>query len=125
MFWSDEDGQRIPYLRGYLAAWDADLALRRARHDDRGLDRSVLALIRRAEAEPALRVDTPFLADHLARGMRPSDARRFRDFVVAGGDAPLRADAFAPCLRPEPTRAATAPLQLEFADPHKVACFRH
>ena len=124
LFWSDHDAQQIPYLRGYLAAWSADLALRQARHDDQGLDRPMLALVRRAEANPALRVDTRFLVDYLEDGMRPSDARRFRDFVVAGGDAPFEPEAFAPCLRRKAAEASATP-QLAFADPHDVDCFRH
>lgn len=126
LFWSDPDAEQIPYLRGYLAAWYADLAIgRSALGDGRGLDKPILALVERAEAEPGFRVDTTFLVSHFGKDMSPADARTFRDFVVSGGKAPLREDAFLPCLIPRSGVESGPALQFDFSDPENKTCFRH
>ena len=126
LFWTDPDGEQIPYLRGYLAAWVADKALQRGTAGARGLDDALRALVARGQAEKGFRVDNSFLATYLTAGMSARDATNFRKFVLEGGDAPLDADSFAPCLRGHRKLVdGTDALQFEFAQPTKSACFRH
>jgi hypothetical protein len=126
LFWSDADGEQIPYLRGYLAAWAADLALRRNSGGKRGLDDSLRALVARGEAQEDFRVDNRFLVSYLSQGMSARDAARFSRFVLRGGDAPLDVDSLAPCLVGERKRLAKATaLQFAFAKATNAACFRH
>jgi hypothetical protein len=118
MFWSDADGEQIPYLRGYLSAWMVD--------GKRGLDEALLALVARAEAEETFSADNTFLADYLAKGMSPGDAESFRRFVLLGGDVPLSTRSFMPCLLGrEQELSGTKTLQFDFATAGDAACFRH
>lgn len=126
LFWSDPDGEQIPYLRGYLAAWTADLALRRQSSAKHGLDASMRALVARAKAEPAFRVDNAFLVPYLAGQMSTQDARAFRRFVLQGGDVALDPESFAPCLSGAVKPIKGVPtLQFEFAHASDSACFAH
>jgi hypothetical protein len=118
LFWSDADGEQIPYLRGYLSAWMVD--------STRGLDEALLALVARAEAEETFSVDNAFLADYLAKGMSPGDAESFRRFVLLGGAVPLSTRSFMPCLLGrEQELSGTKTLQFDFATAGDAACFRH
>lgn len=126
LFWTDADGEQIPYLRGYLAAWAADLAMRRNRGAMRDLDATLLALVRRAKAEPGFRVDNAFLVATLGEGLSSRDAARLRRFIIDGGDVPLDEDSFGPCL--VGTREAIderSVWQFDFADAAATGCFRH
>lgn len=97
-FWSDPDAEQLLYRRGYLAAWQAELSLRRASDGRRGLDDVLQALILKARKQPAYRVDNPALIAAITAGMSAGDAEVFRRFVLDGGESPLRAADFAPCL---------------------------
>jgi predicted metalloprotease with PDZ domain len=125
-FWTDADAEQIPYVRGYLAAWQADLALVDASQGKRSLDDVVRELVARAQAEPGFRIDNAFLLDYFDRALPAAAAARLRRFVSHGGDAPLDAGAFAPCLAGKRERIGDRDvLQFDFADPADEACFRH
>lgn len=118
LFWSDPDGEQIPYLRGYLSAWVVDRA--------QGLDEKLLALVARARAKQAFSVDNAFLVDYLTEGMSPGDAESFRRFVLWGGDVPLGKRSFEPCLLGrEQALSGMKTLQFDFATAGDTACFRH
>lgn len=121
-FWTDADAEQIPYLRGYLAAWYLDRRLESSIGD--GLDARVKALVDRARREPTLRVDSEFLLPFLGRGLAPRDVQRLRRFVVDGGDPPLDADIFAPCMTID-TAGGKGLLQYRFANQRDVRCFIH
>jgi predicted metalloprotease with PDZ domain len=126
LFWSDPDGEQIPYLRGYLAAWVADGALMRASSGEHGLDQMLRALVARGETEPGFRVDNRFLVGYLTQGMSETDSAAFRKFVVEGGNVPLTTASFAPCLTGRYQQGpGSSALQFDFAQPTKSACFRH
>lgn len=126
LFWSDPDGEQIPYLRGYLAAWAADLGMQRGSGIQRSLDSALRWLVTRARREPGFRVDNTLLADYLSEGMSAKDRTAFRNFVLEGGDAPLDERSFAPCLAGKRKAIAGIPtLQFDFADPSIRNCFRH
>lgn len=126
LFWTDRDGEQIPYLRGYLVAWHADLAMRRSSDHSRDLDSVMKALVQRARAEPGFRVDNTFLASHLGQGLSPGDRRRLHAFMLEGGEAPFDTDSFAPCLTGAPRSiSGIETMQFEFATPHQAGCFQH
>lgn len=126
LFWTDVDGEQIPYLRGYLAAWSADVAIRRSSGQTRDLDSSIQALVARAKAEPRFRVDNDFLASYLSRGVAKQDGINLRRFIIDGGEALLNPSSFAPCLigkiNTHPSRAG---LQFDFANESDKHCFLH
>lgn len=126
IFWTDSDGEQIPYLRGYLAAWYVDLAQMRATDGSRGLDDLIRALVVRAKKEPDFRVDSSFLAAYLGEGLPTDAANKLRKFVINGGESPLAPDSFAPCLvgRQESISGRSV-LQFDFADTGYKGCFRH
>ena len=126
LFWSDPDGEQIPYLRGYLAAWVADLGMQRGSGNQQDLDSALRSLLTRARREPGFRVDNTFLADYLSKAMSAKDRTAFRKFVLEGGDAPLDERSFAPCLVGKRSAiAGISTLQFEFSDPSMPNCFRH
>jgi predicted metalloprotease with PDZ domain len=127
LFWSsDRDGEQIPYLRGYLAAWYADLAITKASNGSRSLDDAMRQLVQRAQRDPDFRGTTANLVSALGREMGAAHSERLERFVVEGGQAPFRPDSFAPCLagRLEPVSGRNT-LQFHFADPGNEACFQH
>lgn len=126
LFWTDADGQQIPYLRGYLAAWHADLASGRSRGNNPGLDVLIRALVRRAKAEPAFRVNNAFLAAYLSHGLAAQDAKALRKFIIEGGEAPFDASSFDTCLKGERELASgQSVLQFAFANKGNAKCFQH
>lgn len=126
LFWTDVDGEQIPYLRGYLAAWSADIAISRSSRRTRDLDSSIQALVARAKAEPDFRVDNAFLASYLGQGLARQDAINLRRFIIDGGDVPLDASSFAPCLIGKTnTTPGSAGLQFDFASESDKRCFLH
>jgi hypothetical protein len=126
LFWSDADGGQIPYLRGYLAAWYADLALRSASNGRRDLDSLMRVLVARAKSDPDFRLDNSFLANYLSEGLPAETARRLRGFVIDGGESPLDTNSFAPCLVGKREGiSGNGVLQFDFSDEKKEACFRH
>lgn len=126
LFWSDPDADQIPYLRGYLAAWSIDIALRRGSGGSRSLDTAMRALVSRAKAEPSFRVDNAFLVHYLTEGLAANDPAAFRKFVVDGGEAPLDANSFAPCLKGRTESIdGHSTLQFHFARPSNTSCFEH
>lgn len=126
MFWTDADGEQIPYLRGYLAAWHADIAMRRSSGGKRDLDTAMQALVKRANAEPNFRVDNVFLASYLTEGLAARDAKHLRQFMIDGGNAPLDASSFSPCLEgKQESISGHATLQFDFADVADTSCFDH
>lgn len=126
LYYSDTDADQIPYLRGYLAAWHADIAMRRASGGRRSLDDAMLALIERARAEPRFRVSNAFLLSYLTRGLSEEDAARLRRFIVSGGVAPLDEASFGPCIQGVgATGEANRAFTYRFADPSNHRCFRH
>ena len=125
-FWTDADAEQIPYVRGYLAAWQADLALAGASRGGRSLDDVVRELVARAQAEPGFGIDNAFLLDRFDHELPADAAARLRRFVLHGGGAPLDAGDFAPCLAGKRERSGDRDvLQFDFADPADEACFRH
>ncbi|MEH6418617.1 M61 family metallopeptidase [Pseudomonas sp. CGJS7] len=126
VFWSDSDGEQIPYLRGYLAAWYVDLALERATAGRQGLDERLGELVARAKAEPDFRVDNAFLLGYLTAGLPADVGGALRKFVVQGGESVVAADSFAPCLvgRREQVSGRQT-LQFQFASGQDEGCFRH
>jgi predicted metalloprotease with PDZ domain len=113
-------------VRGYLAACQADLALVDASQGKRSLDDVVRELVARAQAEPGFRIDNAYLLDYFDRALPAAAAARLRRFVAHGGDAPLDAGTFAPCLAGKRERIGDRDvLQFDFADPADEACFRH
>jgi predicted metalloprotease with PDZ domain len=125
-FWTDADAEQIPYVRGYLAAWQADLALVRASQGRRSLDDVVRELVARAQAEPGFRIDNAFLLDHFDRELPADAVASLRRFVLHGGEAPLDTGSFAPCLAGAIERIdGRDVLQFDLADPADAACFRH
>ena len=126
LFWTDAEAEQIPYLRGYLAAWYVELAALRDSDGRRGLDEAMKALVRRAKAEPAFRVDSLFLADYLSQGLTAQDAGVLHRFIIEGGETPLSTDSFRPCLAGtmEKLEAGTPVLQFAFAGPD-TTCFHH
>ena len=126
LFWTDADGEQIPYLRGYLVAWHADIAMRRSSDGKRGLDAAMQALVKRAKAEPHFRVDNAFLASYLTAGLAARDAKYLRKFMIDGGEAPLDARSFSPCLEGKRELiSGHATLQFDFADVADTSCFHH
>ncbi|WP_434212814.1 hypothetical protein [[Pseudomonas] boreopolis] len=123
-FWKSKDSEQIPYLRGYIAAWYADLAIRRATHGERDLDQMMRALVLRAKAQPEFRVDNDFLVQYLARDLPEDEGRRFRSFILDGGAGPLTEDSFAPCLYGQRTPPEQV-LQFHPPDADRSGCFRH
>lgn len=127
LFWSpDRDGEQIPYLRGYLAAWFADLAIQRASGGKRGLDDAMRDLVQRAKDGPGFRATTKNLVAALGKNMSSADARQLERFVTDGGQAPISQNSLAPCLmgKREPVSGRET-LQFHFADPVGEACFQH
>lgn len=125
LFWTDRDGEQIPYLRGYLAAWYADLAAKRSEGGNQGMDASIKVLVARAKAEPSFRLGNAFLADFLGRGLLPQDADALRTFVVEGGEAPLDTGSFLPCLKGQrQVVAGQSVLQFDFSNSDS-GCFQH
>lgn len=136
-FWSDPDAEQLLYQRGYLAAWQAELSLRRASDGRRGLDDVLQALILKARKQPAYRVDNSALIAAITAGMSAGDAEVFRRFVLDGGESPLRAADFAPCLSGyvqgdgavlDGRRFDVAPgtvLQYRRIDDAEADCFKH
>ncbi|HUR39777.1 MAG TPA: hypothetical protein VM240_01270 [Verrucomicrobiae bacterium] len=125
-FWTDADAEQIPYVRGYLAAWQADLALSRASQGKRSLDDVVRELVARARAEPGFRIDNAFLLAYFDRALPAEDAARMRGFVLRGGDAPLDPASFAPCLAGARERIdGRHVVQFRLADRADASCFRH
>jgi predicted metalloprotease with PDZ domain len=126
LFWTDAEAEQIPYLRGYLVAWYAELAAARQSDGRRGLDDAMKALVKRAKAEPTFRVDNVFLADYLSHGLAAKEAEILHRFIINGGEVPLSTDSFRPCLAGamEKQEAATPVLQFAFAGPD-TTCFHH
>ena len=126
LFWTDADGEQIPYLRGYLAAWYADIALHRDSDGQRSLDTAMQMLVQRARAEPDFRVDNAFLAAYLATDLPSPEKAIFRNFVIEGGETPLDTGSFSPCMQGKQELISdTAVLQFDFADRSAPACFMH
>ena len=126
LFWTDAEAEQIPYLRGYLVAWYAELAAARQSDGCLGLDDAMKALVKRAKAEPTFRVDNVFLADYLSHGLAAKEAEILHRFIINGGEVPLSTDSFRPCLAGamEKQEAATPVLQFAFAGPD-TTCFHH
>lgn len=122
LFWTDADGEQIPYLRGYLAAWYADRAMSRYSGGRRDLDDAMRALVVRSKDDPWFRVDTAFLVSYLGDGMAEQDTEVFDRFVTEGGAMPFDTDSFRPCL--VGVRNSEV-FRLEFAEQGKVSCFGH
>ncbi len=122
LFFTDADGEQIPYLRGYIAAWYADIAMRRHSGGERGLDDAMRALIIRSKSDPGFRVTTAFLASYLGDGMSAQDRKTFEIFVTEGGAAPINPDSFAPCLL---GNYESTVLKFQFAESDNVSCFTH
>jgi hypothetical protein len=126
LFWSNAEAADIPYLRGYLAASYADLAMMRASNGKRGLDDPILALVARARKEPDFRVDNSFLTAYLGESLPADVARSLRSFVIDGGESPLASNSFAPCLAGrQKLISGSSVLQFSFADVANDRCFRH
>jgi predicted metalloprotease with PDZ domain len=126
LFWTDADGEQIPYLRGYLAAWYADLASGRSRGNNPGPDDLIRALVRRARAEPSFRVNNTFLAAYFSNGLAAQDAKVLHRFIIEGGEAPFAASSFGPCLKGEREQASgRSVLQFAFANQGNAKCFQH
>lgn len=126
LFWTDTDGEQIPYLRGYLAAWYADIALGRSSGGQRTLDTIVQTLVKRAKAEPGFRVGNAFLAAYLTADLPSHEKAVFRNFVIKGGETPLDTDSFSPCMKGKRELiSGKTVLQFDFADPGASACFQH
>lgn len=126
LFWSDPDAEQIPYLRGYLAAWAADMAIRRGSAGKRDLDSALQALVIRAKTQPRFRATNEFLARYLTQHVSAKDAADLRKFILHGGDAPLGISSFAPCLVGRKlVKNRHAELQYDFADRRNNTCFNH
>lgn len=126
LFWTDRDGEQIPYLRGYLIAWYVELAARRSSAESGGLDRLIRALVSRAKVEPTFRVDNAFLVSYLGKGLADADAETLGRFILDGGPAPFDAGSFGPCLHGEHESFSGKPvLQFAFAERGDTACFLH
>ena len=122
LFFTDADGEQIPYLRGYIAAWYADMAMRRHSGGERSLDDAMRALVVRSKSDPKFRVTTAFLASYLGDEMSAQDRRTFERFITEGGAAPIGPDSFAPCLV---GNYESAVLRFEFTASENVSCFTH
>lgn len=126
LFWTDRDGEQIPYLRGYLIAWYVELAARRSSGESGGLDRLIRTLVRWARDEPSFRVDNAFLVSYLGKGLADGDAEILGRFILNGGKAPFDANSFSPCLHGEHEPFSGKPvLQFAFAERGDTACFLH
>jgi hypothetical protein len=126
LFWTDPDGEQIPYLRGYIAAWYVDLYARRSPSTDDGLDALMKTLVKRAAAEPEFRVDNVFLAAYLGSVLPAEQQPRLRRFLIEGGDVPLEAKSFGPCLAGRlESLSGRSTLQYEFSEASNARCFRH
>ena len=123
-FWNSKDGEQIPYLRGYIAAWYADLAIWRATRGERDLDQMMRALMARAKDQPDFRVDNDFLVGYLGQDLPEDSKSSLRSFVLDGGAAPLTEDSFAPCLQGRRTADGEV-LQFHPPDASRNNCFRH
>lgn len=123
-FWKSKEGEQIPYLRGYLAAWFIDRAHARANPGSKGLDSLMLDLVERAKSDKEFRIDNEFLTTYLSQGLVASDAGGFRAFILKGGEAPLTAEMFEPCLE-DAGRSESTGLQLRLAAQSPAACFMH
>lgn len=125
LFWTDADAEKIPYLRGYLAAWFVELGSARDNGGESGLDAAMRSLVKRAKSEPEFRVDNAFLARYLGGRLGKEDAETLRRFIIDGGEAPLGPDSFRPCLVGTNESISGKPvLQFAFAG-SDTACFRH
>ena len=122
LFFTDADGEQIPYLRGYIAAWYADMAIRRHSGGGRSLDDAMRALVLRSKSDSKFRVTTAFLASYLGDGMSAQDRKTFEKFVTEGGGAPIDPDSFTPCLV---GNYESEVLQFQFAESENVSCFTH
>ena len=126
LYYSDPDADQIPYLRGYLAAWRADVAMRRASGGRRSLDDAVLDLIKRAKADPAFRVDNAFLVSYLTQGLPAKDAEALNRLIISGGEVPFDEHTFSPCLRGvHGTGEMRDAWTYVFTDDANQHCFRH
>ena len=126
LFLSDADGEQIPYLRGYLAAWQVDLGMRRASAGARSLDDVMRALVARAKAEPRFRATTGFLLAELGKGMPARDAAALRRLILQGGDPALDANSFSPCLSGKQQDFGHAKAwQYLFVKESRTECFRY
>lgn len=124
LFWSDAEGEQIPYLRGYLAAWVADLALQRHSNGRTNLDTVMRELVSRAKAEADFRIDNAFLVSYLTQQMSTKDAANFSRFVLEGGAPPLDVNSFEPSLSGRSNAVAgIATLQFDFAKASNTDCF--
>lgn len=124
LFWSSRDGEQIPYLRGYIAAWYTDLAIRRATSGQYDFDDAIRALVARAKAQPDFRLDNAFLVDYLSKDLPADRAAVLQAFVVDGGESPLAADSFAPCLEGRRLDSQDA-LQFYLSSAGGRDCFKH
>ena len=126
LFLTDADAEQIPYLRGYLAAWQVDLAMRRASGGARSLDDVMRAFVARAKAEPRFRVTTELLLAELGKGMPARDAEALRHLILMGGDPALDANSFSPCLRGKLQDFGHAKAwQYSFVSASRTDCFRY
>lgn len=126
LYYSDPDADQIPYLRGYLAAWRTDVAMRRASGGRRSLDDAVLDLIKRAKANPAFRVDNAFLVSYLNKGLPAKDAEALSQLIISGGEVPFDEHTFTPCLRGvQGTGERRDAWTYVFTDNANQSCFRH
>ena len=125
LFWTDADAEQIPYLRGYLAAWFVELGSARAHDGEPGLDAAMRSLVKRAQAEPAFRVDNAFLVRYMGERLGKADAETLRRFITDGGEAPLDPDSFRPCLTGmNESMSGKSVLQFTFSGPD-TSCFQH
>ncbi|MEO6171706.1 MAG: hypothetical protein ABIP02_01175 [Arenimonas sp.] len=126
LFWTDPDGEQIPYLRGYLAAWYADIALSRHSQGNNDFDSKMKALVTRAKLEPRFRVGNAFLVKYLSNGMSDAEAKQFRNFVINGAAVPLDANSFSPCLKGKKELfSGQVGLRFNFAVDVATSCFQH
>ena len=103
-FWSDKNGERLPYVRGALYFFDVNARIRKATGGRRSLDDLFLELwARRARGE---RLTTETWVGAVARELGPAAAAEFDSVVVRGvKTVELQPDALGPCFTRGSVRA--------------------
>jgi len=125
LFWSDPDGEQVPYLRGYLAAWLVELGSAKLKREAK-LDLIMRDLVKRAQMDRDARVDSNFLIRRFSQELTSEDARALSSFVLSGGELPLDEESFLPCLQGGKVGKAPAlSLEFSFEDESKRNCFTH
>jgi predicted metalloprotease with PDZ domain len=92
IFWTTEDGQRQPYLRGELMAMIVEHAIRKTSNGRQGLNDLMRSLLQEAEQEGPMRFGSERLLDRIGRFTGSDIIPSLRAICVDGSTAVLPSD---------------------------------